>query len=95
VVLHINHEQAVNWSESEVIDHWRQLFKGSLLSQRYTQGETLSKAEHDALSEQINEWRERLMSISWFMRCNNEPIARKANHEDTIRPGIINSISIK
>ena len=65
-----------------MIDHWRQLFKGSLLSQRYTQGETLSKAEHDALSEQINEWRERLMSISWFMRCNNEPIARKANHED-------------
>ena len=84
VVLHINHEQAVNWSESEVIDHWHQLFKGSLLSQRYAQGETLSKAEHDALSEQINEWRERLMSISWFMRCNNEPIAREANHEDKV-----------
>jgi len=84
VVLHINHEQAVNWNKSEVIEHWHQLFKGSLLSQRFAQGESLSKAEQDALSEQVNEWRERLMSISWFMRCSNETIAREANHADNV-----------
>jgi len=84
VVLRIDYEQATNWNKSEVLEHWHQLFKGSLLSQRYAQGETLSKAEHDALSEQVNEWRERLMSISWFMRCSNEPIAREANHEDEV-----------
>ena len=64
VVLHINHEQSANWTRSEVIAQWHQLFKGSLLSQRYSRGETLSKAEHDTLSEQVNEWRKRLMSIS-------------------------------
>jgi len=43
VVLHINHQQAENWTQSEVVEHWHQLFKGSLLSQRYAQGETLSR----------------------------------------------------
>jgi len=82
VVLHINHEQALSWSELEVVEHWHRLFKGSLLSQRFYQGDVLNKAELNALSEQVCEWRDRLMSISWFMRCTNEPIAREANHED-------------
>jgi REP element-mobilizing transposase RayT len=84
VVLHINREQALAWSALEVIEHWHRLFKGSLLSQRYYQGESLSKAELNALSDQVAEWRDRLMSISWFMRCSNEPIAREANHEDAV-----------
>ena len=75
VVLHINSEKALSWSELEVIEHWHCLFKGSLLSQRFFQGEALSKAERNALSDQIDEWRKRLMSISWFMRCANEPTA--------------------
>lgn len=82
VVLHINRSMAEGWSELEVIERWHRLFKGSLLSQRYYSGESLGKAELDALSEQVCEWRERLMSISWFMRCTNEAIAREANKED-------------
>jgi REP element-mobilizing transposase RayT len=84
VVLHINQPQALFWSVHEVIERWHQLFKGSLLSQRYLQGELSGKAEQNALSEKVEEWRERLMSISWFMRCANEPIAREANREDAV-----------
>ena len=84
VALHINAEQAQTWSSREVIERWHRLFKGSLLSQRFLQGEALSKAERNALSDQIGEWRDRLISISWFMRCINEPIARQANHEDKV-----------
>ena len=39
------------------------LFKGSLLSQRFYQGEVLSKAERYALSDLIDVWRDRLMSM--------------------------------
>ena len=84
VVVRINAEQALSWSERDVIEHWHCLFNGSLLSQRYVQAESLSTAERNALSEQIEEWRKRLMSLSWFMRCANEHIARNANHEDNV-----------
>ena len=84
MVLHINREMAQQWSIAEVIEHWHRLFKGSLLSQRFHQGEALSKAERNALSDQIDEWRDRLMSISWFMRCINEPVARQANRDDKV-----------
>jgi hypothetical protein len=32
--------------------------------------------------ERVARYRERLGSLSWFMRCLNEPIARRANRED-------------
>ena len=82
VVLHINPEQAKNWSNKEVILHWHQLFKGNLFSQRYLRGEVFGKAEKTVLFKDIKTWRERLCDISWFMRCANEPIAREANQED-------------
>ena len=34
------------------------------------------------LSDIVNVWRSKLASISWFMRCLNQPIARQANLED-------------
>jgi REP element-mobilizing transposase RayT len=84
VVLHINKHKATAWSERDVIEHWHKLFKGNLLSQKYLSGEALHKAEKRLLNQIIEEWRDRLSSISWFMRCANEPIARAANHEDNV-----------
>ena len=77
-------EQAEAWTDEEIAERWHRLFHGSLLSQRYCRGETLTKAELKAVAKQIAEWRERLISISWFMRCVNEPIAREANREDNV-----------
>ena len=82
VVLHVDAKQAVAWSRNEVILRWHQLFKGNGLSQRYQQGEPLGVAELKALDESVDLWRERLMSISWFMRIMNERIARQANAEE-------------
>jgi len=82
VVLRINQPAAVGWSDLEVVERWHRLFKGSIFSQRFCRGETLRESEKLVLFEQITEWRERLMSLSWFMRCTNEAIAREANKED-------------
>jgi hypothetical protein len=66
VVLRVAPERAEGWSNEEVAERWGRLF-------------SLSK---DANPSSLSKWRRRLSSISWFMRCVNEPLARKANRED-------------
>jgi hypothetical protein len=84
VVLYVDRERGLAWSDTEVIEHWHTLFKGSELSRRCDRGEPLDRAEQQALADQVAAWRQRLISISWFMRCVNEPIAREANREDNV-----------
>jgi REP element-mobilizing transposase RayT len=84
VVLHIDRKRAHAWTNEEIAERWHRLFHGSMLSQRYVQGDSLTKDEQKAVDKQIADWRERLMSISWFMRCVNEPVAREANREDNV-----------
>lgn len=82
VVLYVDKQQANNWTTQEVVQHWHRLFKGTLLSQRFEAGNQLSAAELSTLEDAVSIWRQRLMDISWYMRCLNEPIAREANRED-------------
>ena len=81
-VLKINEHHALGWSDEQVIQRWEQLFSIPVLVERYFNGECHSEAEQDKAREIINVFRHRLMDISWFMRCLNEYIARKANAED-------------
>ncbi|MCW8193714.1 transposase [Proteobacteria bacterium 005FR1] len=82
VVLHVNGRKATKWSSLEVIQRWHELFKGTLLTQRFARDDKLSSAELNAVGEVAEQWRERLSDISWFMRVLNERIARQANAED-------------
>ena len=82
IVLHIDDEAATSWSGREVIERWHGLFAGTVLTQRLLRGKTLSAAEMRVVDELVALWRGRLMDISWFMRCLNEEIARRANEED-------------
>ena len=82
VVLYINQKAAENFSDLEVCHRWHQFYKGNLLSQRFVNGDFLSKAEMVSLLEKIAEWRAKLADISTFMKLINEPIARQANAED-------------
>ena len=82
VVLFINKGSAQGWSDMEVVERWHQLFNGNMVSQRFLQGESLSAVEQNLLDQKINQWRDRLTDISWFMRILNEGIVRMANKED-------------
>jgi len=82
LVLRLDKETAEHWSEEEIIRRWHTLFKLPLLVARYQQHQALSPAELTVVQQVIAEWRERLMDLSWYMRCFNEHLARRANAED-------------
>ena len=82
VVLHINMSQCGSWSDEEVVARWTRLYAGPKWVKRYKAGTPLSETETKLLGTLITRWRDRLCNISWFMRCLNEYIARRANAED-------------
>ena len=83
LVLKADAKRARSWSMDEVIDRWNILFIGPDLVKRYQAGTLLDQAELNKVTEIVNEWRERLVDVSWYMRALNEHIARLANAEDT------------
>ena len=82
VVVHVDVKQTQVWSDSNVVQRWHRLHKGTLLTQMFVRGDTLSQGERLTLGNTIAEYRRRLHDISWLMRNLNESIAREANKED-------------
>ena len=82
VVLHVDVEKADALTTAEIVERWHGLFIGTHLTQQFLAGHTLTDAEIRAVEKQAETWRKNLMSVSWFMRCLNEHIARRANQED-------------
>ena len=77
IVVHIDPKVTTQWSARDVATRWLRATSnvhGRTLSQR------IKLLTTDA--ERITLLRERLGSLSWFMRCLKEPIARRANRED-------------
>jgi hypothetical protein len=82
LVVRLNPTEPEGWSDDEVLARWSALFRGPLLVQRYRAGEPLTAVERDTVRSIVAVYRTRLGSLSWFMKCLNEPIARRANAED-------------
>jgi hypothetical protein len=80
----VQQDDALAWDDKEVATRWLKLFGGKPLVRSFVAGENISEAQLSAVSSMIERYRERLFSISWFMRCLNEPIARQANAEDNV-----------
>jgi REP element-mobilizing transposase RayT len=82
IVVKLCPEQSDNWTMDEILRRWTSLYRGPLIIQKYLRGEAIPGVEHSMALEFAELYRERLTSLSWFMKCLNEPIAREANKED-------------
>jgi REP element-mobilizing transposase RayT len=81
LVLHVDRSRARRWTKEEVVAQWTRLFGIPPVVERWRSGEA-GKAERESAEAKIETWRERLHDLSWFMRCCNEFLARRANAED-------------
>ncbi len=82
VLVRVNLEKSATWTAAQIFEHWSMLFQVPGLMKQYLAGNLLEDEDIQAAERMIEHYRERLTSISWFMRCLNEHIARCANFED-------------
>ena len=78
LVVHLAPATAEDWDEAEVLRRWGQVLEIPPAVAK-SNGHLPSP---DGVAEWISVYRERLASLSWFMRCINEPLARRSNKED-------------
>lgn len=82
VVLRNRPEIVATWSDEEVARRWWNLFPGRKENKQPAKPKKRELEMLMADQTLIDEYRRRLSSLSWFMRCLAEPIAREANRED-------------
>ena len=85
VLLRLDPDVASGWSDEEVVRRW-----GRLVPPRDKARQPLPVCDNwvqwclkDA--RWVKTIRERLQSLSWFMKCLKEPLARLANRQDEVR----------
>lgn len=82
IVVRVDPKGPWNWADEEVARRWLTLYppRSSAAGQTTETEELVSQI--CSSPERLACYRERLGSLSWFMRCLSEPIARQANAED-------------
>ena len=84
LVLRVDVGKAKAWSESTIIRRWARIYNIPEVIKQY-QKNPQAAGIREVAQELIANWQSRLMDISWFMRCLNEYLARKANVEDNCK----------
>jgi len=82
LVVYFDPKAPWQWSDNEVAERWVDLFP---VKKTHSRIESMRQAKLLSVlndKEKLEVCRQRLSSISWLMRCINEPIAKRSNAED-------------
>lgn len=82
LVAYIDQATATSLSNTEVIERWATEHQLPEIIRRFLTGQLSSELEKKTCDNIIRTWRERLHSLSWFMKELNYDIAVQANRED-------------
>jgi len=82
IVLSVDPQAVSDWTDEQVADRWLRVFPGAMAHASTDEQKQGVRMGFLSTPERLNEVRDRLGSLSWFMRSLNEPIARMANQED-------------
>ena len=85
LVVYVDPKAPQSWSDLEVANKWLKVFPGKLNNPKFKQQRELRLQAIVNDPELLATYRERLGSLSWLMRCINEPIAKRCNQEDFVR----------
>jgi len=82
IVLSVDPEAVLGWTNEEVADRWLRVFQGVMPPA--SSGDQKQRIRMSLLStpDRVKEVRKRLGSLSWLLRSLNEPIARMASQEN-------------
>ncbi len=80
-VVRLDPERAKRWTPEDVLERWCRLY-GMPATIRAAEEPGATPEIVAAATRKVEQLRERLQSISWFMKSLNEHIARRANAED-------------
>ena len=82
LLVRLDPDVAQNWSDEDVVRRWRRLFPPRDKARQIVpvSDEWVQARLKDA--RWVATARERLQSLSWFMKCLKEPLSRLANREE-------------
>ncbi|UXI68644.1 transposase [Tahibacter amnicola] len=82
LVLYLDPTVAMAWSAGDVAERWVRLCPAR--RNGLVDIDACRNKRHLIATDagQVEIYRKRLMDLAWFMRCLNEPVARRANAED-------------
>ncbi len=84
IVLQLNSQSAIDWTEEQVAENWLRAFPGQLDDPNYAKQRILKKLAILTNKDKLQLYRQRLGSVSWFLKCINESVENRNREENQV-----------